>query len=136
MIKKNENFPQSLIATYDLYCHGYYFLDNLAFGYGLTFSNDFYEFKDWIKLSSEEKNKRINDVYDGVKIEAEKVREWLENRKVILTGERDEMNYHKFVDNRTEIEKQPTSYQIFKNESFRNKSILNSVKEYFKDLFG
>ncbi len=72
LISKTDNFAKSLITTYDLYCYGYGFLNNLGLGHGLTFANDFYELADWIKLSPEQKNERIEAIYDDVKFEAEK----------------------------------------------------------------
>ena len=41
LIFNSDNFAKSLIATYDMYCHGYGFLDNVALGYGITFANVF-----------------------------------------------------------------------------------------------
>lgn len=113
LITKNDDFAKSLIVTYDLYCKGYGFLGNIALGYGLTFANDFYEFTNWTKLSPEEKNKRIDAIYDEVKYETEKVRDWLERKKVVLTGEMDDdIGYFNYIDNRTTEEKKPTSYSV------------------------
>ncbi len=112
LIHKNDDFAKSLIATYDLYCDGYGFLDNIGLGYGLTFANDFYEFEDWTKLSPDQKNERIEAIYPGVKSEAEKVRDWLDKKKVILTGEADNIGHFKYIDNRTTEEKKPTGYSV------------------------
>jgi hypothetical protein len=102
IISKNADFTKSLIATYDLYCHGYYFLDNIGLGYGLTFSDDFYEFKDWESLTSSEKDNRINDIYTGAKAETEKILYWIEKEKIVFTGIADEMGRYSFIDNRTD----------------------------------
>jgi hypothetical protein len=114
LINNNDDFAKSLIATYDLYCDGYGFLDNIGLGYGLTFANDFYEYTVWNKLSSEEKNKRIETIYHGVKSEAEKVRGWIDKKKIVLTGEVDEIGHYNYIDNRTTEEKKPTGYTVMK----------------------
>jgi hypothetical protein len=110
IIARNTDFAKSLIATYDLYCHGYYFLDNIGLGYGLTFSDDFYEFKDWESLISSERDNRINNIYAGVKAEAEKALYWIEKEKIVFTGIADEMGRYSFIDNRTDEEKAITGY--------------------------
>ena len=56
----------------------------------------------------EEKSKRINNIHVNVKRQAEKVIEWLENRKVILIGEFNETRRFKYIDHRTIEEKMPT----------------------------
>jgi len=112
LVNKNDDFAKSLIASYNLYCDGYGFLDNIGLGYGLTFANDFFEFTDWTKLPTDEKNRRVEAIYNGVKAEAEKVQDWLDREKVVLTGEVDELGHFDYIDNRTEEEKKPTSYSV------------------------
>jgi hypothetical protein len=110
IIAKNTDFAKSLIATYDLYCHGYSFFDNIGLGYGLTFANDFYDYKDWESLTSSEKNNMINHIYTGVKTEADKVLYWIEKEKIVLTGIADKIGRYSFTDNRTVEEKAITGY--------------------------
>lgn len=112
LTSKNDDFAKSLIATYDMYCDGYGFLDNIGMGYGMTFANDFFKFKDWLNLPKEEKDRRVNAIYDGVKAEAEKVQDWFDRKKIILTGEVNEIGHHGYIDNRTVDEKKPTGYSV------------------------
>ncbi len=120
LINKDTDFAKSLIATYNLYCKGYGFLDNIGLGYGMTFADEFYEYKDWIKLSPEEKKQRIETIYDNVKTEAEKVYVWLEQEKVLLTGEMNNFGLLDYIDNRTTEEKKPTGYSVIRLDDNKN----------------
>jgi hypothetical protein len=110
IIAKNADFAKSLIGTYNLYCLGYSFLDNIGLGYGLTFANDFYDYNDWESLTSSEKCNRINDIHAGVKTEAEKVLYWIEKEKIVLIGIAYEVGRYSFIDNRADEEKAITGY--------------------------
>jgi hypothetical protein len=110
IIAKNAGFAKSLIATYNLYCHGCTFLGNIGLGYGLTFSDYFYDYKDWESLTSSERNNRINNIYAGVKAEAKKVLYCIEKEKIVFTGIADEMGRYSFINNRTDEEKAITGY--------------------------
>ena len=140
LTKKNDDFAKSLIATYDLYCDGYSFLHNIGLGYGLTFANDFYEFTDWIKLSQGEKNRRIDAIYNGVKSEAEKVREWLDRKNVVLTGEVDDNGRFDYIDNRTTEERRPTGYSVMNLDETKsttyNSTFAKAGWTWLKKLFG
>lgn len=140
LTSKNEDFAKSLIATYELYCDGYGFLDNIGMGYGMTFANDFFEFKDWMNLPIDEKNRRINAIYGGVKAEAEKVQHWFDNKKIILTGEVDEIGHYDYIDNRTIEEKKPTGYSVInvdENKSTTyNSTLPKAGRSWLKKLFG
>jgi hypothetical protein len=67
LLNRTVDFTKSLIDTYDLYCSGYKFLDNLGLRYGLTFATDFYDDGDWKKLTDRQKENRIDKIYLGVK---------------------------------------------------------------------
>jgi hypothetical protein len=109
---KNDLFPKSLIAVYNLYCHGYHFLDNIALGYGLTFAIDFDNYSDWEKLPVDEQEERVNKIFSAVKKEVEKVLDWIATEKIILMGEVDEMGYYNFIEKRSEEERKPISYDV------------------------
>lgn len=105
LVDRTNSFTKSLIETYELYCSGYDFFNNLAFGYGLTFSEDFYDYNDWEKLTHEEKTNRIDEVYHGVKSEASLILMWFDEGVITPTGEVDEVGHFEFIDKRTDIEK-------------------------------
>ena len=140
LTNRSDDFAKSLIATYDLYCDGYSFLDNIGLGYGLTFSDDFYNYADWTKLSSQEKNKRIEAIYSGVESEAEKVRGWLDRKQVVLTGEINDIGHYNYIDNRTPEEKKPTTYSVInldeKKSSNHNSSLPKAGRSWWQKLFG
>src|SRR4051812_14265356 len=56
LISRNEHFPKSLMAAYDLCCHGYNFLETLGMNYGLAFRVDFSDYSVWEKLSSKKQD--------------------------------------------------------------------------------
>jgi hypothetical protein len=126
LISKNAGFAKSLIATYDLYCRGYRFFDSIGIDYGLTFADDFYEFVDWEELTTYEKNKRINQVYEKVKAEAEKIQYWLDKEKIRLTGEIDETGHYQYIDNRTDEEKKPEAFPAI-NSGQQRRNAFNSA---------
>jgi len=104
LINRTQNFAKSLIATYDLYCSGYNFFNNLGRGYGLTFANDFFDYRGWTNLTNNQKSIRIDKIFDGVKKEAELVLGWIDKKIIILTGKINDIGNYEYIDKRTEIE--------------------------------
>jgi hypothetical protein len=100
------------MTFYDLYCKGYYFLDNLGLGYGLAVEVPYSQADSWEELTPEQQQTLLNDFYPDIKHEIKKVIGWLDAGKVILTGVQDEYQHYEYIDNRTEEEKQPTAYQV------------------------
>ncbi len=81
-----EKDPQNLLFEfYELYCHGYFFLDRLGLDYGLTAIaiTEVDEYGE--KLSVEERNKSIYDLIPGAIVEARKVLNWLETGKIEIS---------------------------------------------------
>lgn len=101
---------------YDMYCHGYSFLDNLGLGYGLAVAvpSSKYTADSWDKLESIEQKKIIGNFYPGVRIEAKKVLYWIDSRKIILTGYDGNCQCIQYEDTRTPEEKEPTAYKLAK----------------------
>lgn len=103
---------------YDLYCDGYYFLDDLGMGYGLAVTVPSNEDKGRAsqELNAREQQQLIDKFYPGVADEARKVISWLDSGKIILTGHSEEYQGIEYQDNRTAIEKLPTRYEYEKRE--------------------
>lgn len=116
LIDRNDDFAKSLIDTYDLYCSGYNFFDNLGLGYGLTFSEDFWDYTDWESLTSEQQNSRIDRIYPSVKRDAELVLKWLDEAKVVPTGETDDIGDYQYIDKRTHSERKLRTIEIVENK--------------------
>ena len=112
---RDKQLPETLMTFYDLYCKGYNFFDNLGLGYGLAVETARIEntnVETWYQLNPTEQNKLLDSFYPDLETEIKKVISWIESEKVILTGFTDEYNHFEYIDNRTEIEKQPTGYKI------------------------
>ena len=113
-LNRNKELPEILMTFYDLYCKGYNFFDNLGLGYGLRVEvpgiNNYV--KTWDDLNEAEQTTLLNSFYPDLETEINKVISWLDTGKVILTGIKDEYNHFEYIDNRTELEKQPTGYKV------------------------
>lgn len=94
-------------ATYDLYCKGYYFLDNLGLGYGLSFI----DFDDTEHLTATRMDELLSGAYPLLVAEAQRVLRWLDDGTIRPTGEEDETGQMGFVDNRSAEEKKPAAFQ-------------------------
>lgn len=113
VINKKGNLPQALSEFYELYCDGYCFLESLGLAYGLAvrvspsgYSSDY-----WEELSHEEQSKLINSLLPGAIDEAQKVLSWLDENKIVITSEQDELGHYLYIDRRTEEEKKPIWYK-------------------------
>lgn len=113
-LNRDEDLPQLIMIFYDMYCKGYNFFDNLGLGYGLRVKvpgiNNYED--TWDDLSETEQTNLINSFYPDLDTEIKKVISWVDTGKVVLTGIKDEYNHFEYVDNRTELEKQPTGYKV------------------------
>jgi hypothetical protein len=96
-----------MMGFYDLYCDGYYFLDDLGLGYGLMFTVPPSKFQvdTWDKLRLDQKSEYINELFPKIEKEVLKVKDWIANGKIVLTSEKDELNRYCYSDFRTDMEK-------------------------------
>ena len=97
------------MTFYDFYCKGYNFFDNLGLGYGLAIEVPRIEntkADTWDELTQEQKSNLLDSFYPDLETEIKKVIYWLDNRKVILTGIKNQYNHFEY------IEKQPTGFKI------------------------
>jgi hypothetical protein len=131
-LRRDTYLPQILMTFYDLYCKGYYFLDNLGLGYGLAVKVPYSQADSWNELTAEQQQNLINSFYPGIEDEIEKVIEWLDSGKVILTGIQDEYNYFGYIDNRTEEEKQPTTYKVASDSTTNNTKRHNEDQNWME----
>ena len=111
-LNRDKELPQILMTFYDLYCKGYNFFDNLGLGYGLAIEAPYPQADNWDELNLAQQYNLLSSFYPGIEIEIKKVVSWLENGTIILTGAKDEYNHFVYIDNRTEIEKRPTSFTM------------------------
>lgn len=111
-LQRDSDLPHILMTFYDLYCRGYYFLDNLGLVYGLAVEVPYGQANSWEELTPEQQQDLLNSFYPGLEEEIKRVIGWLENGKVVLTGVLGEDNHYEYIDNRTEAERSPTAYQV------------------------
>ena len=106
IINRYQGIQEALIYVYDEYCLGLGFLRELALGFGLTASLQFYEnyLPEKYKLIEAEPDRLIEDMYPEVRLAAERVIGWLDSGKVKFdVADRWERSY---IDHRTKDEKQ------------------------------
>lgn len=106
--EKSERLSYILMEFYDLYCKGYIFLEDLGLGYGLAIEiprvNNT-KADTWEELTSEQQKKYLDSFSPELEESIEKVIYWLEKKKIILTGEIDEIGDYEYEDLRTEQER-------------------------------
>jgi len=117
---------------YDSYCNGYSFLDNLGLGYGLAIEVPS-QADSWNKLTSEQQENLLTSFYPNIENEIQKVIDWLNNNKVILTGTQDEYNHYEYIDNRTEEEKLSTAYKV---KTVNTTTETDQIQKGTKDIAG
>jgi hypothetical protein len=112
VLNKKENLPYTLPEIYFLYCRGFYFLDNLALGFGIEVQS---RLDEGVSRDSIEIHDLIESFLPNIHQEAEKVLSWLVEGKIIIRDEYDDLGDIQFIDNRLENEKVPTAYIKAKN---------------------
>jgi hypothetical protein len=92
---------------YDLYCKGYNFLQDLGLGFGLMVEvpPSKYSKDNWEDLREEEKQDLLNSFSPEIDVVIQRVIDWLTNKRIILTGEQDEIGHYNYQDFRTEDER-------------------------------
>jgi hypothetical protein len=102
------NLPGILEQFYDLYCHGYGFLNTLGLGFGLSMCvlPAPYKVEHWGELQAAELAQLVQSLPKLIiNYEVDMVLRWLDEGAIILTGERDELNHLEFIDNRSDAGK-------------------------------
>jgi hypothetical protein len=106
--QKNKRLPYLLMEFYDLYCRGYSFLRDLGLGYGLAVvvpPAKNLSAESWNELTNEQQTKLLDSFSPELEDCIEQVIYWLETKKILLTGEQDEIGHYNYEDLRTEEEK-------------------------------
>jgi len=105
--KKDENLPCYLMEFYDLYCRGYSFLQDIGLGYGLSVEVPIGKYKanTWDELDKLQQKELLESFSPNLEIEIQRLINWLTSKKIILTGEQDELGHYDYEDFRAEEEK-------------------------------
>lgn len=106
--QKTVRLPYILMEFYDLYCKGYNFFQDLGLGIGLAVevprvNNTTAD--TWDELTREQQKELLDSFSPELEECIERVIYWLETKKIILTGEQDEIGHYKYEDLRNEEEK-------------------------------
>lgn len=106
-LSQEGDLPSMLCEFYELYCNGFYFLETLGLGYGLTIRvpPNGYSSEDWQELTVQEKEKLLASVLPDAIDEAQKVLTWLDEGKIVITDKQDELGHCLYVDRRSVNEK-------------------------------
>lgn len=107
-ILKTHQLPFILMEFYDLYCRGYYFLQDLGLGYGLAVDAPWVEnttADTWDELTSTQQANLLASFSPILEYELDRVRRWLVTKQIILTGEYNELGYHTYQDLRLSTER-------------------------------
>lgn len=108
-LSQEGDLPLMLCEFYELYCDGFYFLDTLGLGYGLAIRvpPHGYSSEYWQELNNEEKNRLLGSILPDAVDEARKVLTWLDEGKIVMIDEQDELGHYLYIDKRSENEKKP-----------------------------
>lgn len=106
-LQKDEKIDDILRKLYYMYCDGYYFLQDLGLGYGLScevpsFANS------WEELSVQQRTSIIDSFYPKLEYDLRRALDWIESKKVILIGKQNDINLWLYIDNRNNEEKKST----------------------------
>jgi len=118
-LKRDERLGPILREFYDLYCHGYAFLNDLGLGYGLMIEvppSPKYKAETWEELSDSEKQELLDSFYPQLESDIKRAIEWIENGKLILKGRKDEIGHYEYEDLRTEEERDSTVWTEVKRD--------------------
>ncbi len=110
VLKRDKDEAVAIVSFYNLYCKGYYFLDNLAFGFSLPMNYAQSDMRGIYEIDPAERQKMIEGFHPQIENEIHKVIEWLNSKKIVITAVQDESDRYEFIDNRTEQEKIKTTY--------------------------
>ena len=106
--QKTGRLPNILMEFYDLYCKGYNFLLDLGLGIGLAVEVPKVNSgtaDTWDELTLEQQKELLESFSPELEVCIQQVINWLENKKIILTGEQDAIGHYDYEDLRTEEER-------------------------------
>jgi hypothetical protein len=105
--KKDERLPDLLLEFWFLYTDGYDFLEDLGFGYGMYIENPPIRngSKTWYQLSAKKQKKILDSFSPGLEESIETVLDWINEKKIVLTGQQDDHGNYIFIDYRSEEER-------------------------------
>lgn len=110
--QKSDRLPNILVDFYNLYCKGYQFLQDLGLGFGLAIEVPSVRNQTadtWDELTIEQQEELLSSFSPELEECIEQAIYWLETKKIILTGEQDEIGHYKYEDLRAAAEEERKS---------------------------
>lgn len=135
-LKRDERLGPILREFYDLYCHGYVFLNDLGLGYGLTIEvppSPKYKVDTWEELTDSEKEELLDSFYPQLESDIKRTIDWIENGKLIFTGKKDEIGHYEYEDLRTEKERESTVWTEVERDDKSGFKAFESNLEILKE---
>ena len=129
-LASREELPRILTQLYDMYCHGYSFLEDLGLGYGLLCKVPRaaeYEAETWEDLEQKERTEILDCFYPQIEADLSRAVVWLERGEIVLTGIRNEMNPRGFTDNRTAEAKQSSVWREIRRDKESGASVSKNL---------
>jgi hypothetical protein len=128
--QKTERLPHILMKFYDLYCKGYNFFQDLGLGIGLAIEvpkvNNM-NADTWDELTSEQQKEHLDGFSPQLEECIEEVIYWLETKKIILTGEQDEIGHYEYEDYRTVEEKKSKFWVTVSEDKVTGFSVSKNI---------
>ena len=117
IIEKDSFAAESIDKCYDLYCSGYNFLEIIALAFGLQLRTISYETSDWRSLPTGTVKHTLSSFYPNVQAEAMRIQGLLDDKKIILTGKRDNSDQKlDYEDNQTPVEREESNFNNYKEK--------------------
>lgn len=128
-LESRKDLPNILREFYDMYCHGYYFFEDLGLGYGLTCEvpPSKYGSDNWEELNEKEKLEIISGFFPQIESDIQRAIHWIETDKIILTGTKNELDYWEFRDYRDDEEKRSTVWIEVSSKNSTGVSTFKSI---------
>jgi len=131
IIEKRENFRESLLNTYHLYCDGYKFFADLALNDALDLIERYeYGLVAYTELSKKNQQEIIGKIHPRVLPLASKILAWIDNGKVKLTGKRKGFyQRYEYVDYRSNNDL--TRFEA-NNKTAKNQNDKSNLKKWWE----
>jgi hypothetical protein len=113
--QQTNKLPYILMEFYALYCKGYNFLQDLGLGIGLAVEVPNMKSstaENWDELTVRQQKELLASFYPELEECIKLIIDFLESKKIILTGKQDLMGHYGYEDYRTEEERKSKLWKI------------------------
>ncbi len=131
--QRTKRLPYILMEFYYLYCKGYNFFQELGLGFGLSVEAPRVNNKTadtWDELTSQQQKELLESFSPELEEYIEQVIYWLNTKKIILTGEQDEIGHYEYKDLRNEEEKKSNLWLTISEDKETRFSASGNTRSY------